>query len=66
MGVVFERERCRVNHANSREKKPEIHTESRLIFKKATHLKRFAGSPGKPSRGLCQAGADGAAWWDLC
>lgn len=45
---MFERARCRVNHANSGEKEPEIHTESRLIFKKATHLRGLQVPLGKP------------------
>lgn len=36
---MFERALCRVNHANSGGKEPEIHMESRLIFKKATCLR---------------------------
>lgn len=47
---MFERARCRVNHANSGEKEPEIHTESRLIFKKATHLRGLQVPLGKPHK----------------
>lgn len=37
--VMFERALCRVNHANSGGKEPEIHMESKLVFKKATCLR---------------------------
>lgn len=46
--VMFERALCRVNHANGGGKKPEIHMESRLIFKKPTHLRGLQFPLGKP------------------
>lgn len=54
--VMFERALCRVNHANSGGKEPEIHAESRLIFKKATHLRGLQFPLGKPW--LRQVGED--------
>lgn len=46
--VMFERALCRVNHANSGGKEPEIHMESRLIFKKATCLRDLRFPLRKP------------------
>lgn len=46
--VMFERALCRVNHANSGGKEPEIHMESRLIFKKATRLRGLRFPLRKP------------------
>lgn len=45
---MFERALCRVNHANSGGKEPEIHMESRLIFKKATCLRDLRFPLRKP------------------
>lgn len=45
---MFERALCRVNHANGGGKEPEIHMESRLIFKKPTHLRGLQFPLGKP------------------